>query len=175
VETLIRSFAIVHAEMPEARLRIFGSPPPGREPYLAKCKALAVELGIAESATFEGRIEEVRDAYEAGHIVALCRLAEGFPYSVIEAMTCGRPCVATDVGGVTEAIGDTGVVVPPRNPEALAQACLALLRDSELRHRLGAAARIRALSLFTVDRAVDAFDEMYERLGSGLPLLAAEA
>jgi len=105
----------------------------------------------------------------------LSSLSEGFPYSVIEAMTCGRPCVATDVGGVTEAIGDTGLAVPPRNADALANACLLLLRDKNLRLRLGSAARARALEFFTVDRAVGAFDELYVRLGSGLPLLIAEA
>jgi glycosyltransferase involved in cell wall biosynthesis len=174
LETLLRAFVIIHREMPESRLRMFGSAPKGREFYLESCKKLAVELGIAETATFEGRVENIRDAYEAGHVVALCSVSEGFPYSVIEAMTCGRPCVATDVGGVTEAVGDTGIVVPPRNPEELAAACLALLRDHPRRHRLGTAARDRALSLFTVDRAISTFDEIYGFLGSGRTLPTAE-
>jgi hypothetical protein len=100
----------------------------------------------------------------------LCSISEGFPYTLIEAMTCGRPCVATDVGGVTEAAGDTGLVVPPRHPAELAQACLTLLRDRELRKRLGDAARLRALEYFTVDRAISAFDEIYMFLGTGRPL-----
>ena len=112
-------------------------------------------------ATFEGRVENIRDAYEAGSVVALSSVSEGFPYSVIEAMTCGRTCVATDVGGVTEAVGDTGLVVPPRSPAPMAQAFLTLLRDDELRHRLGAAARTRALERFTVDGAISSFDEIY--------------
>lgn len=174
LETLLHSFVIVHERMPTARLRMFGSSPKGREFYLERCKELAAELGIASVATFEGRVENIRDAYEAGHVVALCSVSEGFPYSVIEAMTCGRPCVATDVGGVTEAVGDTGIVVPPRNPEELAEACLALLQDDDRRHRLGAAARNRALSLFTVDRAISTFDEIYGFLGSGRKLPTAE-
>jgi hypothetical protein len=83
--------------------------------------------------------------------------------------------VATDVGGVTEAIGDTGLVVPPRRPAELAAACLALLRDDDRRRRLGAAARQRALEYFTVDRAVSAFDEIYLFLGTGRPLPVAPA
>jgi polysaccharide biosynthesis protein PelF len=170
LETLMRAFALVHQEMPEARLRLFGSPPKGKESYLQHCQALAAELGVDKAATFEGRVENIRDAYDAGSIVALSSVSEGFPYSLIEAMTCGRACVATDVGGVTEAVGDTGLVVPPRSPALMAEACLALLRDDEVRHRLGAAARSRALENFTVDAAINTFDEIYSYVGYGRPL-----
>ena len=167
LETLLRAFCIVRGEMPEAKLRLFGAPPHGRDSYLQRCRALAAELGVADAATFEGRIEDIRDAYGAGSVVALSSVSEGFPYSLIEAMTCGRTCVATDVGGVAEAVGDTGLVVPPRDPERMAQACLTLLRDDEMRHRLGDAARARALENFTLDAAISTFDEIYSFLGSG--------
>ncbi len=120
LETLLRAFALIRAELPKARLRIFGSPPQGREAYLAGCEELSAELGLADAVTFEGRVARITDAYAAGQLVVLCSISEGFPYTLIEAMTCGRPCVATDVGGVTEAAGDTGLVVPPRHPAELA-------------------------------------------------------
>jgi glycosyltransferase involved in cell wall biosynthesis len=165
--TLLRAFSLVVREMPEARLRIFGSAPQGGEAYLEHCRAEAYDLGISKQATFEGRVPEIRDAYAAGHVVVLCSITEGFPYTLIEAMACGRPCVATNVGGVTEALGDdAGLVVPPRNPAALADACLKLLRDDGMRRKMGVAARERAIEHFTVDRAISAFDEMYTRLGS---------
>jgi polysaccharide biosynthesis protein PelF len=173
LETLIRAFALVQRDMPAARLRMFGSPPKGRESYLQRCRDLAADLGVAGSATFEGRIEDIRDAYDAGSIVALSSVSEGFPYSLIEAMTCGRTCVATDVGGVTEAVGDTGLVVPPRSPAKMAQACLSLLRNNALRRQLGAAARTRALEHFTVDGAISTFDEIYSFLGAGRPVPTA--
>lgn len=173
-ETLLRAFALVVAEMPDARLRIFGAPARGQESYLDRCKALAADLGIDGSATFEGRIPHIRDAYAAGHVVVLCSISEGFPYSLIEAMTCGRPCVGTDVGGVSEALPpEAGIVVPPRDPAELAAACLKLLRDPELRASLGATARKRALEHFTVDRAVTAFDEIYNLLGTGYRIVPA--
>ena len=175
LETLLRAFALAHREMPAARLRLFGSAPHGGEAYLRRCQALADELDIAGAATFEGRVDDIRDAYQAGSIVVLCSVSEGFPYSLIEAMTCGRACVATDVGGVTEALGDTGLIVPPRNPERLARACLTLLRDGRMRRRLGSAARARALEYFTVDEAINTFDEIYHFLGSGQPLPTAPA
>jgi glycosyltransferase involved in cell wall biosynthesis len=173
LETLLRAFFLVHRDMPAARLRLFGSPPKGREPYLLSCRALVSDLGIGDAVTFEGRVENIRDAYEAGCVVVLSSVSEGFPYSLIEAMTCGRTCVATDVGGVTEAVGDTGLVVPPRSPEPMARACLTLLRDAGLRHRLGAAARVRALEHFTVDEAINTFDEIYNLLASGHSLPTA--
>jgi glycosyltransferase involved in cell wall biosynthesis len=173
LETLLRAFSLVHTDMPAARLRLFGAAPRGGEAYLQRCRALAAELGIAGAATFEGRVADIRDAYQAGSIVVLCSVSEGFPYSLIEAMTCGRACVATDVGGVTEAVGDTGLVVPPRSPERLAQACLTLLRNGRMRRRLGSAARARALEYFTVDGAINSFDEIYHFLGTGQPLPAA--
>jgi polysaccharide biosynthesis protein PelF len=175
LETLLRAFAIVAGELPGARLRMFGSPPAGGGAYLQRCQSLAASLGIEGAATFEGRVDNVRDAYAAGSIVVLCSVSEGFPYSLIEAMTCGRACVATNVGGVTEAIGDTGIVVPPRSPAPMAQACLALLRDDGLRRRLGMAARARALENFTVDAAISAFDEIYGFLGRRRPLPVAAA
>jgi glycosyltransferase involved in cell wall biosynthesis len=168
LETLLRAFSLVVSQIPQARLRIFGSPPPGGEAYLKRCEAEAADLGISGQTTFEGRVPEIRDAYAAGHIFVLCSITEGFPYALIEAMACGRACVATDVGGVSEAIGDVaGIVVPPRHPAALAAACLRLLRDDGLRRKMGAAAWARAMEHFTVDRAVSTFHEMYRRLGSG--------
>ncbi|MGO9217360.1 MAG: GT4 family glycosyltransferase PelF [Streptosporangiaceae bacterium] len=167
LDTLLQAFAQINREMPGARLRMFGSAPPGQEDYLEGCKKLAAELGISELASFEGRVDNIRDAYAAGHVVVLCSITEGFPYTLIEAMTCGRVCVATDVGGVTEALADTGLVVPPRSPQPLAEACLSLLQDDYRRRSMGTAARQRALEFFTVARSISSYEEIYESLGSG--------
>jgi glycosyltransferase involved in cell wall biosynthesis len=175
LETLLHAFSLVRETIPEARLRIFGSPPRGRESYLHRCQALAADLGVSHATTFEGRVADIRDAYAAGQVVVLCSISEGFPYTLIEAMACGRPCVATDVGGVTEALGNTGLVVTARSPAELAGACRTLLQSAGLRRRLGTAARVRALEYFTVDRAVRAFDELYRALGAGRPLPAEPA
>lgn len=169
LHTLIRAFAVVRRAVPEVRLRLFGAAPAGAEGYLQSCRDLAAELGVADAVGFEGRVEQIRDAYAAGGVVVLSSISEGFPYTLIEAMTCGRACVATDVGGVSEALGDTGRLVPPRDPEAMAAACLELLGDAELRGRLGAEARERALANFTVDRAIGTFGEVYAGLTRGHP------
>jgi glycosyltransferase involved in cell wall biosynthesis len=159
--TLIRAFALVVAECPTARLRLFGGTPRGNEGYQEEMAALAQQLGVADSVTFEGRVEVIQEAYAAGRVVALTSISEGFPYTVIEAMSCARATVSTDVGGVAEAVGDAGLVVPPRDPAAFARACLTLLTDPPLADRLAALARQRVLELFTLERSIAAFRAIY--------------
>jgi glycosyltransferase involved in cell wall biosynthesis len=164
VHTLLRSFALVRAGLPQARLRIFGPVTRDNEGYHESCVRLAEDLGLAGAVTFEGRIPQVVDAYRAGHVVALTSTSEGFPYTIVEAMSVGRPTVATDVGGVSEAVGDAGFVVPPRDPEAIAQACLTLLADPALRREMGERARRRVLELFTLRQWTEAYRDIYELL-----------
>jgi glycosyltransferase involved in cell wall biosynthesis len=81
-------------------------------------------------------------------------------------MAAGKPVVATRVGGVPEVVVDgvTGLLVPPRNPEALADAILRLLRDPELRHRMGQAGQERVRRHFSVDQMVRRTEVLYEEL-----------
>jgi glycosyltransferase involved in cell wall biosynthesis len=165
LETLIRAFALVHGAEPRARLRLFGGTPKGNEGYRTRMVALAQELGVQDAVAFEGRIERIHDAYAAGNVVVLTSISEGFPYTVIEAMSCGRATVSTDVGGVAEAVGEAGLVVPSRDSAAVAHACLELLRDGERRGRLGALARQRVIDLFTVEQSLDVFRAIYADIG----------
>ncbi|MEV6396913.1 DUF3492 domain-containing protein [Streptomyces sp. NPDC051907] len=183
---LLHAFAEVRKEEPRARLRLFAAPVRGAEAatYLAHCQALAAQLFPDEAAgahavgdnpvSFEEiggpEAPELVDAYAAGGVIVLSSVVEGFPISLVEAMFCGRATVSTDVGAVVEVIGGTGLVVPPRNPRALANACLALLHDPERRERLGAAARARALELFTVEQNLTAFRGIYLELISHSPV-----
>ncbi|MEU6097373.1 DUF3492 domain-containing protein [Streptomyces sp. NPDC047079] len=182
---LLHAFAEIRKQEPKTRLRIVGAPT-GAEgtAYLAHCRALAAQLFPDEAdgvhdigdnpVSFEDiggpDLPELAEAYAAGAVVVLSSVVEGFPVSLVEAMFCGRATVSTDVGAVVEVIGGTGLVVPPRNPRALAEACLALLRDPERRERLGAAARARALELFTVEQNVTAFHDLYLEIVSHSPV-----
>lgn len=184
--SLLHAFADIRKEEPGTRLRIIGAAAQGAEAtaYLAHCRALAAQLFPDEAAdahavgdncvSFEEvggpGAPELVDAYAAGRVVVLSSIVEGFPVGLVEAMFCGRATVSTDVGAVVEVIGGTGLVVPPRNPRALADACLALLRDPERRERLGAAARARALELFTVEQNLAAFRGIYLELISHAPV-----
>lgn len=120
---------------------------------------------MTDGLSWEGRIDDVARAYAAGSIVMLSSISEGFPFSLIEAMSCGRSTVSTDVGGVREAVGDTGLVVPPREPEAMAKATLELLKGGwEKRAELGSRARQRVIDQFTLRRSVDGFRTIYREL-----------
>ncbi|MET8946264.1 DUF3492 domain-containing protein [Streptomyces sp. NPDC004542] len=183
--SLLHAFAEVRRAEPGARLRIVGAAtgPEARE-YLRHCEVLAAQLfpDEADGAHAIGEnpvsFEEIggpeaptlADAYAAGAVVVLSSVVEGFPVTLVEAMLCGRATVSTDVGAVVEAVGGTGLVVPPRNPRALAEACLTLLRDPERRARLGAAARARALELFTVEQNIAAFQSIYLEIVSRCPV-----
>ncbi|MDN3289704.1 DUF3492 domain-containing protein [Streptomyces thermocarboxydus] len=174
--SLLHAFAEVRAAEPGTRLRIVGRPSgPEGEAYLGHCRALAVQLFPDEAdgphavgqnpVSFEELggpgAETTADVHAGGTVTVLSSVVEGFPVGLIEAMFCGRATVSTDVGAVVEVIGGTGLVVPPRNPRALAEACVSLLRDPDRRARLGEAARARALELFSVEQNVAAFHGLY--------------
>lgn len=170
LQTLIKAFAIVRQSVPDARLRMFGPVSAVNREYHASCVRLIEELGLTDAAAFEGRIPNQVDAYKAGHLVALTSVSEGFPYTVVESMSTGRPQVCTNVGGVSEAVGDAGFVVTPRDHHAVADACIRLLADTELRRRLGDLARSRVMEWFTLDQWTDAYQGLYRDLGgSALP------
>ncbi|MGW4538281.1 GT4 family glycosyltransferase PelF [Streptomyces chartreusis] len=173
LETLIRALALVRQQLPAVRLRLFGGTPRGGEAYRQRCEALAAELGHGDAVTFEGRVDDIKDAYAAGNVVMLSSISEGFPFTLIEAMSCGRATVSTDVGGVREAVGDTGLVVPPRDPAAMAAAALELLGDPERRRAMGEAARLRVIEQFTLCQTIDTFRAIYHELAVGKPEPAA--
>ncbi|MFJ3303070.1 DUF3492 domain-containing protein [Streptomyces sp. NPDC086549] len=183
--SLLHAFAEVRKEEPKARLRVVGAAVGAEgEAYLGQCRALAAQLFPDEAEDVHAvgdnpvSFEEIggpeaptlADVYASGAVTILSSVVEGFPISLVEAMLCGRATVSTDVGAVVEVIGGTGLVVPPRNPRALAEACVALLRDPERRERLGAAARARALELFTVEQNIAAFHGIYLEIVSHCPV-----
>jgi glycosyltransferase involved in cell wall biosynthesis len=161
LHTLIRAFALVREQLPQARLRMYGPVTATNQEYYTSCLRLVQQLGLIGAASFEGRIDRQVDAYQAGQLVALTSVSEGFPFTVVESMSVGRPQVCTNVGGVSEAVGDAGFVVPPRDHVAVADACLTLLRDPQLRADLGRLARQRVLERFTLEQWTDAYRDIY--------------
>src|SRR5215467_3731705 len=96
----------------------------------------------------------------------LCSLREGFSNVILESMASGRPLVASNVGGNPEAIveGVTGLLFEPQKPDELAAKIILLLKDKELRERMGRAARERAATLFSRNQMVKDYQEIYEQL-----------
>lgn len=113
-----------------------------------------------------GEREDVAQLYQSAHIAVLPSYREGLPRSLIEAAACGRAVVTTDVPGCRDAIepGVTGLLVPPRDSAALADAVLRLADDAELRRRMGAAGRALAEQAFDINKVVQAHLEVYAQL-----------
>jgi glycosyltransferase involved in cell wall biosynthesis len=163
VETLLRAAAVVHEARPEVRFRLYGAAPPGNELYQKRCLDLHAKLGLEEAVRFEGFSPNVLDAFAEADLVVLSSISEGFPFSTLEAMLCGKPVVATGVGGIAEQVtADCGRVVRPRDPKALGGAILDVLSSPETCQALSRAARDRAVSLFGMERFRATHREIYE-------------
>jgi glycosyltransferase involved in cell wall biosynthesis len=99
-------------------------------------------------------------------VSVLTSVSEGFPNSLVEAMAAGRPIVATNVGGVPDAVrpDENGLLVPPGDPAALAAALQSLLSDANRRQRMGAAGASRARTEFHATAVVGSLERLYEDL-----------
>ncbi len=135
--------------------------------YVEELRAAAAAPPLEGRVRLLGFVERIQDLL-AGLDVVVCPSVEPdpLPRAVLEAMAAGRPVVAADSGGLPEMIldGETGLLVPPRDPEALARAVLVLLQDEEARRRMGRAASERAASHFSLRehaaRVMDLYDEL---------------
>ncbi len=166
LETLVRAFAVVRDAIPNAKLRMFGPVPKGNEDYFSRIESLVDQFDLHNNAVFEGPIRPATKAYHAADVVVLSSISEGFPYTVVEAMMCGRPVVSTRAGGTGDAIGDVGLMVPPRNPDALGEGLIKMLKDPELRESLGKQSRQRCLDHFTLKQMCENYSNLYEEFSS---------
>jgi glycosyltransferase involved in cell wall biosynthesis len=161
----VQAAARIRAANPDVAFVAVGtdSTEPG---YQRKMELEAGRLGIADCLHFVGFQREVAPILRAADVVTLPSFAEGFPLAVLEAMACGKPVVATPVGGVQEAIlhGKTGVLVPVDSPEALASEVADLLLNSDRARQLGTNARCRAEEHFSATRFANRIQELYFEL-----------
>jgi glycosyltransferase involved in cell wall biosynthesis len=157
---LLRAFEQVRRSVPDARLVLVGS-----GPEEGRVRRLARELGLDGTVLFTGARADVPRVAGVFDVFALSSIQEGLAIAVLEAMALGIPCVATDVGGVPEVVvdGEDGIIVPPRDPSALADAIVSLLRDPALRKRMGSAAR-RQAARFDIRETVRASERIYKEL-----------
>jgi glycosyltransferase involved in cell wall biosynthesis len=139
--TILRAIHHLVRRVPGVRLLLIGD-----GPERARLQRLAAELGIEERVMFLGSRVDVAELLACANVVALAsHTVECFPYAILEAMAMRRPAVCTAVGGLAEMIEDgvTGYLVPPRDPEALAEALGRVLTSEDRGHAMGEAARRR--------------------------------
>lgn len=148
VDVFVRAAALVARSHPDARLAVIGD---GSQ--RAALEALAGESGVAERLVFAGNLSPVAPAIAAADVLVVPSRSEGLPMVVLEAMALGKPVVASEVGGIPEAVEDgvTGLLVPPDDPAALADAIGELLDDPARADVMGAAGSARVIDHFSLD------------------------
>jgi glycosyltransferase involved in cell wall biosynthesis len=157
---LLRAAARVLRDAPETVFAFAG-----KGPLETRCRAEADRLNISASVRWLGWQSDIRPLLATMDLLALPSCWEGMPNVILEAMACGKPAVATNVGGCAELIveGETGFLAPPGDEAALAERILRLLRDPALRRRLGAAARERVKREFSLSAMVRGNESLYEK------------
>ena len=158
--TLLRAFALVHADLPQARLAILGS-----GPLEAETRRLAAELRLEDAVALPGRTD-IRDWLERADVFVHTSRWEGFGIVLLEAMLAGLPVVATRVSAVPEVVvdGETGLLVEPGDAAGVAAHLESLLTDRERAAALGGAGRRRAHSEFSVGRMAERTHGVYDEV-----------
>ena len=177
VHDLLRAVALVRRAVPDVRLDIAGT-----GPSRAELESLAGSLGIGDRVTFRGQVSGPAkdDWFRAIHVVAVpSNMWENFPLVALEALTRGRPVVATRIGGIPDIVDDgtSGHLVPIGDPPAMADRLSALLQDPDGARRMGQAGRTRTLARFTPETHVARLLAVYDAVlaGRALPSRSAAA
>jgi glycosyltransferase involved in cell wall biosynthesis len=160
VGTLLRAARMVADVHRDFHLDVVGDGP--SRPSL---EALRRELNLEPHVTFQGAAHDVRSFLTGAALFVQSSISEGLSLTLLEAMASGLPIVATRVGGTPEAVehGVTGILVPPQDPDALANAMLTVLNDRALARWMGGLARARAERLFSAQQMTASYEALYEQ------------
>jgi phosphoheptose isomerase len=169
VENVIRGFARLDSGI-RTRLLVVGGeseePDPALTPEIGRLQGIAEEEGVADRVTFTGRRgrDALRTYYGAADVFVTTPWYEPFGITPVEAMACGRPVIGAEVGGIKYTVvdGETGYLVPPKDPEALAERLGELLQNPALLKRLGRQALQRANNYFTWEKVTQSIADLYE-------------
>ncbi len=128
--------------------------------------ALSQTLGLNSTIIFTGTRCDIPDLMNAMDVFVLSSISEGISLTLIEAMSCELPVVATDVGGNSEVVvdGETGFLVPLQSPSLMAERIQQLLNNVELRKDFGKKGRLRAVEYFSIKRAARQYEELYHSI-----------
>jgi glycosyltransferase involved in cell wall biosynthesis len=170
--TFLEAAGSLHKQFPETRFVLCGD---GATPDDAELKEWSEAAGVREACLFLGRREDVPRVINAFDIATSSSTSEAFPNALAEAMACGVPAVVTNVGDSRSILGETGSVVPTKDPKALAQAWADLIQAGpDLRQRLGEAARMRIQTHFAMTNVVRRYEELYAEIQASMAPAASQ-
>ena len=160
-EYLIPSFPGVLKSCPDARLLLVGD-----GPLMRNLEVLSEKIDMKDKIIFAGFRSDIKEVLAGMDVLVIPSLLEGFPMVTLEAMAMEKPIIPTRIDGIIEQISDgvEGILVPPRDPEALITAIKKLLTDRALARNLGLAARRKVENDFSVERMVNATANVYQSL-----------
>jgi glycosyltransferase involved in cell wall biosynthesis len=160
LDRLLSAAVVVRREVPDVRFVLVG-----QGPLEAELRATSRELGLDDVVVFTGFREDAPRVTSTFDVFALTSEHEGLSIALIEALSLGKPCVVTSVGGLTEVIegGKQGVIVPEGDVASIAGGIIRLIRDPQLRAEMGEAGRERA-QIFDIRRSVDRMETVYGEL-----------
>ncbi len=164
--TFLEAAGLLHKQFPDVRFVLCGD---GATQDDADLKNWSEMAGVRDACFFFGRRDDIPHVINAFDLATSSSTSEAFPNALAEAMACGVPAVVTNVGDSRSILGETGSVVPPRDPKALAQAWAALIQAGpDIRSRLGEAARARVQSHFSMPTVVRAYETLYTDIAASL-------
>lgn len=165
ITTMIRSCAVVKRKVPCVEFLVYGDKTSVPE-YTAECEMLIKELGLQNNFKLMGRRSCPEELFCEGDISILTSVSEGFPYTILESMSCGIPVVSTDVGGTTEALDHkvSGFICKPRDPEDIGKRVIQLLTDKKLREEMSRNARKRIIENFTMANFIEIYERVYHEV-----------
>ncbi|RZJ67356.1 MAG: DUF3492 domain-containing protein [Flavobacterium sp.] len=162
--TMIKSCSVVKGAIPNVKYLVYGDNNAVPE-YTAECNKLIKELGLEENFILAGYHAKPHELFCEGDISILTSISEGFPYTVLESMSCGIPVVATDVGGVTEALDNScGFICKPKDYVEIGNAVVTLLQNEEMRRGMGINARKKVIENFTIGKFISEYEQVYDRM-----------
>ncbi|WP_163870315.1 N-acetyl-alpha-D-glucosaminyl L-malate synthase BshA [Myxococcus eversor] len=165
ITDVVGVFAEVHRQLP-CRLVMVGD-----GPERAPAERMLRELGLSHRVAFPGKQDRFMEVLAASDVFLLPSEQESFGLAALEALSCGVPVVASDVGGIPEVVrhGDTGLLAPLGDVRAMAGHVLGLLRDATRWKNFSLRARADVVERFRMEPAIDRYEALYRRLVSGAP------
>jgi glycosyltransferase involved in cell wall biosynthesis len=163
IDVFIKAAAIICKSMPNVKFLVVGHDEKNIRHGLEK---LADSLGVGDKVTFTGFIDNVKPVLYGIDIFVICSVSEGLGRGVTEAMSTGRPVVATNVGGLLEVVEDgvTGILVSPNNPEILSEKIMFLLKSPEILKNMGRNALRCVREKFNINKIAEETVSVYEEM-----------